>query len=268
MEFVVCIKQVPDSNKIDIDQETGSLIRESTGAKTNPYDLSAIEACLQVREKLGGKIHAISMGPKQAKFALRNALALGIDSAWLINDISFAGSDVLTTSYTLTQSILKITKPDIIFCGKQSTDGDTSQVGPELAEFLKIPHASYVTKIVEVTEEYIIVVCNMDNYEETIKVYLPCLISVEKNSFIPRMSSFRNKIESQKKTINTIKLKNLDDKNKDNYGYKGSPTKVNKLYAPKIIRTPKIINGKQEEIVENLIDKLANWEVPPNGKNL
>ncbi len=261
MNYVVCIKQVPDSNKIDIDPVTGSLIRESTGAKTNPYDLSAIEACLQVREVLGGSIQALSMGPRQAKFALRNALALGIDNAWHISDTAFAGSDVLTTSYTLAQSIIKITKPDIIFCGKQSTDGDTSQVGPEIAEFLQIPHASYVTEIKEVTDEYIIVNCNMGSYKETVKLSLPCLISVEKDSFQPRMSSFRDKIEAQKKTISTIELKDLEDKNLDNYGYSGSPTKVNKIYVPQIIRQAKIISESSDFAIDMIMKNLVDWEV-------
>ncbi len=261
MEFVVCIKQVPDSNKIDIDPETGSLIRESTGAKINPYDLSALEACLQVRDKIGGNINALSMGPKQAKFALRNAIALGVENAWLISDVSFAGADVLATSYTLAQSISKFTRPDIIFCGKQSTDGDTSQVGPEIAELLQIPHASYVSEILKITDEYIIVTCNMDNYIETVKLSIPCLLSVEKDSFVPRMSSFRDKIEAQKKEIKTISLKDLKDKNKDNYGYKGSPTKVKGISVPKIIREAEMINESTDVAIKEILKKLKEWEV-------
>lgn len=261
MEFVVCIKQVPDSNKIEMDPETGSLIRESTGAKINPYDLSAIEACLQVREQVGGIIHAISMGPRQAKFALRNALALGVDNSWLISDISFAGSDVFTTSYTLAQSISLVSNPDIIFCGKQSTDGDTSQVGPEIAELLQIPHATYVTEILEITNEYIVVTCNMDNRLETIQLSLPCLLSVEKDSFLPRMSSFRDKIEAQKKEIKTITLNDLKDKCSHNYGYRGSPTKVKDIYVPKIKRSAKIIDEPTDIAIDVILKSLKNWEV-------
>lgn len=261
MEFVVCIKQVPDSNKIDIDPETGSLIRESTGARINPYDLSALEACLQVRDEIGGNIHALSMGPRQAKFALRNAIALGVDYAWLVNDTSFAGSDVLTTSYTLAQSITKVSKPDIIFCGKQSTDGDTSQVGPEIAELLQIPHASYVTKILDVTDEYVIVTCNMDNYMDTVRLSIPCLLSVEKDSYMPRISSFRDKIEAQKKEIKIITLNNLNDKNSSNYGYKGSPTKVKEITVPKIIRKANILNKSIDDAIDETLKKLEEWEV-------
>ncbi|SHI09713.1 electron transfer flavoprotein subunit beta/FixA family protein [Sporanaerobacter acetigenes] len=261
MEFVVCIKQVPSSDKIDINPETGSLVRESTGAKTNPYDLSAIEACLQVREKVGGKIHAISMGPKQAKTALREALALSVDEVFLISDSCFAGSDVLTTSYTLAQAIKTIAKPDIIFCGKQSTDGDTCQVSPELAEFLGIPHALYVVEINDINDEYIVVTCDMGSYRETVKMNFPCLISVEKDSFIPRFSSLRNKIEAQKKPINTIELKDLEDKDKNNYGYCGSPTKVSKIYVPEIKRETTILDGETDEVVDKLFLKLDEWEV-------
>lgn len=268
MEFVVCIKQVPDSNRIDMDPETGSLIRESTGAKTNPYDLSAIEACLQVRERLGGKAHAISMGPKQARYALRNALALGIDNAWLVTDKKFAGSDVLTTSYTLAQSISKVARPDIIFCGKQSTDGDTSQVGPEIAELLEIPHASYVTEIKKATDKYIIVSANMGRFEDTIRLDFPCLISVEKDSFTPRISSFRNKIEAQKKLIDIIELKDLEDQDINNYGYQGSPTKVSKIYVPRIVREAEIIQGDKDEVVDELLEKLEDWGVFSNDKTI
>ena len=261
MEFVVCIKQVPDSNKIEMDLETGSLIRESTGAKTNPYDLSAIEACLQVRDKVGGVINAISMGPRQAKFALRNALALGVDNSWLISDNSFAGSEVFATSYRLAQSISIVSNPDIIFCGKQSTDGDTSQVGPELAELLQIPHGAYVTEILKVTNEYIVVTCNMGNRLETIKLFLPCLLSVEKDSFVPRMSSYRDKIEARKKEIKTITLNDLEDKCSRNYGYRGSPTKVRNIYVPEIVRNSKIIDEPANASVDAILKSLESWEV-------
>ena len=151
--------------------------------------------------------------------------------------------------------------PDIIFCGKQSTDGDTSQVGPEIAEFLQIPHASYVTEINEITDKYIIVNCNMGSFEETVKLSFPCLISVEKESFVPRMSSFRNKIEAQKKTINTIELKDLEDKDSDNYGYSGSPTKVNKIYVPQIVREAEIINENTDVEIDKIVEKLMDWGV-------
>jgi electron transfer flavoprotein beta subunit len=259
MEFMVCIKQVPDSMTIDINPETGSLIRESAGAKINPYDLSAIEAALQVREKTGGNIHALTMGPKQARFAIREALALEIDNGWIVTDKSFAGSDVLATAYTLSQAILNITEPDIIFCGKQSTDGDTAQVGPEIAELLGIPHASYVTEINHVDKDYIIVTCNMGTYKEVLRLSTPCLVCIEMEAYTPRISSLRNKISSQNKAINELSIGNLKDKDKDNYGYKGSPTKVRKIYVPKVKRESKIIDGDVDKIIDELIEKLNEW---------
>lgn len=172
-----------------------------------------------------------------------------------------AGSDVLTTSYTLVQAIKTIAKPDIIFCGKQSTDGDTCQVSPELAEFLGIPHALYVVEINDINDEYIVVTCDMGSYRETVKMNFPCLISVEKDSFIPRFSSLRNKIEAQKKPINTIELKDLEDKDTNNYGYCGSPTKVSKIYVPEIKRETDILDGETDEVVDKLFLKLDEWEV-------
>lgn len=172
-----------------------------------------------------------------------------------------AGSDVLTTSYTLAQAIKTIAKPDIIFCGKQSTDGDTCQVSPELAEFLGIPHALYVVEINDINDEYIVVTCDMGSYRETVKMNFPCLISVEKDSFIPRFSSLRNKIEAQKKPINTIELKDLEDKDKNNYGYCGSPTKVSKIYVPEIKRETDILDGETDEVMDKLFLKLDEWEV-------
>lgn len=259
MEFVVCIKQVPDSMTIDIDPETGSLIRESTGAKINPYDLSAIEAALQTKEKIKAKLHALTMGPKQARFAIREALALEVDTGWIVTDKSFAGSDVLATAYTLSQAILEITKPDIIFCGKQSTDGDTAQVGPEIAELLGIPHASYVTEINNVEKDYIIVTCNMGKYKEILRLSIPCLVCVEKEAYTPRISSLRNKILSQNKTINELSIEDLKDKNKYSYGYKGSPTKVSKIYVPEIKRESKILDGDVDKIIDELTEKLNEW---------
>lgn len=212
---------------------------------------------------MGGNIHAITMGPKRAKFALRSALALGVDSAWLISDRAFAGSDVLATSYTLAEGISKVSEPDIIFCGKQSTDGDTGQVGPELAELLKIPHASYVNEILEITDKYITVACHMGSFIDTVKLSLPCLISVERDGFVPRISSFRDKIEAQKRDIGTITLDDFKDKSSEFYGYKGSPTKVRAMYVPKIVRKAEIIDETSDEITDKILEELEKWEVLP-----
>src|SRR5512139_3353553 len=154
MRIVVCIKQVPDSAEVRINPETNTLIRDGVPTIINPYDLHALEEGLQIREKSGGKVTVLTMGPPQAENALREAISMGADEAVLLSDRAFAGSDTWSTSYTLAQALKKL-GADIIFCGKQAIDGDTAQVGPETAEFLGIPHISYIRKIEEVKDNYI-----------------------------------------------------------------------------------------------------------------
>ena len=152
MKIIVCIKQVPGTTEVDIDPETGTLMREGIEAVVNPLDLYAIEEALRLKEEFGGTIVSLSMGPPQAEQAMREALALGCDEAILLTDRIFAGADTWATAYTLACAIRKLGDYDIVLCGLKTTDGDTAQVGPELAEELGIPHVSYVGKIVNVKE--------------------------------------------------------------------------------------------------------------------
>jgi electron transfer flavoprotein beta subunit len=150
MNIVVCIKQVPDTAEVKINPETGTLIREGVPSIINPFDMHAIEAGLQVKEKTGGKVTVLTMGPPQAETALRDALSMGADDAVLLSDRAFAGADTWATSFTLSKAMEKL-GADIVICGKQAIDGDTAQVGPETAEFLNIPHISYVRKIEDIS---------------------------------------------------------------------------------------------------------------------
>ena len=147
MNFIVCIKQVPNTTQVKIDPKKGTLIREGVESIVNPEDLIATEAAVQIKEKHGGEITAISMGPPQAKEALQEVLAMGVDKGILLTDKAFAGADTLATSYTLGQCIKTIGKFDLIICGRQAIDGDTAQIGPQVAEFLNIPQITYVKKI-------------------------------------------------------------------------------------------------------------------------
>lgn len=152
MKIVVCMKQVPAGTKVDIDPETGAMKRLSGDTRTNPYDLFALEAALQLREKLGGTVTVITMGPPQAEEMMRDAYTMGADDAVILSDRKFAGADVLATSYALSQGIQVLGGADLIVCGKQTTDGDTAQVGPAIAEHLGIPHAAWVSEIVDADE--------------------------------------------------------------------------------------------------------------------
>ena len=150
MKIIVCIKQVPDTTEVKINKETNTLIREGVASVINPFDLYAIEEGLRLREAHGGTVTVLSMGPMQVIDSLREALSMGADEAVLLSDRAFAGADTLATAYTLSKGIEKIGSYDLIICGKQAIDGDTAQVGPELAEMLEIPHVTYVRRIHEI----------------------------------------------------------------------------------------------------------------------
>ncbi len=155
MNILVCIKQVPGTSEVEVDEKTGVLKRDGIDAKMNPYDLYAIETALKIREEKGGTIKVLSMGPPQAARVIREAYMMGVDEGALLTDRKFAGADVLATAYTLSQGIRKMGDFDLLLCGKMTTDGDTAQVGPEIAEFLNIPHVSNVRKILSLDKKAI-----------------------------------------------------------------------------------------------------------------
>ena len=151
MKIAVCIKQVPDTTDVKIDPKTNTLVREGVASITNPFDEYALEEALLIKEKHGGEIHVISMGPPQASEVLKNALAVGADKVYLVSDRAFAGADTLATAYTVAKTIQAIVKEvDLVICGKQAIDGDTAQVGPGIATRLGIPQLTYVSKIKEI----------------------------------------------------------------------------------------------------------------------
>jgi len=209
MNILVCIKQVPGSTKVEVDEKTGVLKRDGVDSKMNPYDLYALETALRIKEKSGGTITAMSMGPRQAEDVIKEAFMMGVDEGALISDRKFAGSDVLATSYTLSQSAKKLGSFDIILTGKQTTDGDTAQVGPEMAEYLNIPHIANVTRIFEIADDSITVEMDMPDTIEKVRVKYPCLLTLEKDIFQPRLPSYRRKMATKDKAIRTNNLRGL-----------------------------------------------------------
>lgn len=251
MNIIVCIKQVPDTAEVRINPETNTLIREGVASIINPYDMHAVEAALQIRESAGGKVTIITMGPPQAEVALREALSMGADEAVLLTDRAFAGSDTWATSYTLSMAVRKL-GARIVICGKQAIDGDTAQVGPEMAEFLDIPHISYVRRIEEVSEDRIRVQRLMDDGYDIVESSLPVLLTVVKELNQPRLPSLKGKMSAKKTEIKKWTASDIGAGG-DKTGLQGSPTQVKKIFAPEAKKERKLLDGTVEEQIEALI---------------
>lgn len=257
MKIITCIKQVPASSDVKVDEKTGVLIRDGQNVKMNPYDLYALETAFTVEALHHDTlVHAISMGPPSAIKVLNEALYMGAKEATLISDRRFAGADVLATAYTLSQLIRHISNYDVIICGKQTTDGDTAQVGPEIAEFLDIPHVSYVKEIIKVEQNMITVLSSYDHYEEVVQVKLPCLLTVDKSSHIPRLPSYRRKLLFKDYQPKIVTLSDLKDTNPYHYGLNGSPTQVLEIFPPDKNNQAIKIEGKKEVLAQKLFDIL------------
>ncbi|MEW9123944.1 MAG: electron transfer flavoprotein subunit beta/FixA family protein [Thermotaleaceae bacterium] len=256
MEILVCIKQVPGTTEVEVDEQTGVLKRDGIDSKMNPYDLYALETAIRMKESKDARIGVISMGPPQAEAIIREAYMMGIDHGALLTERKFAGADVLATAYTVAQGIKKMGIPDIIICGKMTTDGDTAQVGPEIAEFLEMPHVANVLRILEVKEQSILLEMDMPNSIEIVEVQLPCLITVEKDIFQPRLPSFKLKLATKDRKISFYGLKDLEDQNEKNYGLSGSPTQVKRIFPPEVNQNHEIWEGSSMELSHRLVKKL------------
>lgn len=256
MEILVCIKQVPGTTKVEIDPVTGVLKRDGVDSKMNPYDLYALETALRLREQKGGSVNVVSMGPPQAAEVIREAYMMGADAGALITDRRFAGADVLATSYTISQGVKKLGSFELIICGKQTTDGDTAQVGPAIAENLGIPHIANVLSIAEVKDNSIIVEMDMPNTVETAEIRFPCLLTVEKGIFQPRLPSYKKKVSTKDREVKTITLNDFEDKNEKNYGLSGSPTQVERIFPPEANNDREIWDGTGEQLGHKMSAKL------------
>ncbi|MBE5992439.1 MAG: electron transfer flavoprotein subunit beta/FixA family protein [Paenibacillaceae bacterium] len=256
MDILVCIKQVPDTSKVEVDPVTGVLKRDGVDSKMNPYDLYALETALKMKEQQGGLVKVISMGPPQAKEVIKEAYMMGADDGALITDRKFAGADVLATSYTISQGVRKMGNFDLILCGKQTTDGDTAQVGPEMGEYLGIPHITNVLKIVEMKEKSIIVEMDMPDTIEVAEIQFPCLITVEKDIFQPRLPSYKKKLEAKDKEIKILTINDFEDRDEMKYGLNGSPTQVERIFPPSVNNDREIWTGTGDKLSLQMASKL------------
>ncbi|MCX5693003.1 MAG: electron transfer flavoprotein subunit beta/FixA family protein [Candidatus Omnitrophica bacterium] len=255
MNIIVCIKQVPDTTNVRIDPETNTLVRSGVQSIVNPFDMYAIEEAVRLKEKFGGLVTVITMGPIQAEEALREAISLGADEAVLVSDRAFAGSDTWATSYTLSKAVQKIGKFDLVICGKQAIDGDTAQVGPGVAAFLDIPQITFVKKIEEIKDSFIRAERMTEEGYDIIESPLPCLITVVKEINEPRLPSLKGKMRAKKIEIKKLEAKDLDA-DPDSLGLKGSPTKVVKIFTPPPRKGGQMLEGEAKDISERLVDLL------------
>jgi len=257
MKIIVCIKQVPDTSEVKLNKETNTLIRDGIPSIINPYDRHALEAALVIRDNLGGRVTVLSMGPPQAEDSLREAIGLGADEAVLLTDRAFAGSDTLATSRVLSKAIEILGGADLIFCGKQAIDGDTAQVGPEVAEFLGIPHVAYVRKMLSVSDGAIKLERLMDDGYDIIETETPVLLTAVKELNIPRLPSLRGKMAAKKAQIKRLAATDLGLSEAE-MGLNGSPTQVNKVFSPEARAQRKELSGTLEEQVTALASELRD----------
>ncbi len=257
MHFVVCIKQVPDTADVKIDPKTNTLIREGVASIINPFDMYAIEEAVRLKEKMGGKVTALTMGPPQADSALREAISLGVDQGILVSDRAFAGSDTWATSYTLAMALRKIGDFNLILCGKQAADGDTAQVGPGIAAHLDLPQITYVRRVEEIGADRIVAERLLEDGFEVIESPLPCVLTVVKEINEPRLPSLKGKLAAKKAAIIQWKAADLAcDANR--LGLNGSPTKVVKIFNPPPRGGGAVFTGEPAEMAAKLAEKLKD----------
>ncbi len=235
MHIVIPIKQVPETDQVHMDPETGTMIRRGLAAIINPLDLYALETALQIKDETGAKLTAISMGPLLAEKALKEALALGCDRGVLISDRKFSGSDTWATSYTLSKAIERLQPVDLVICGERATDGDTGQVGPGIASFLDLPLATYVDRLLGFEEGGLRLRRMVENGSEILWTSLPAVLTVVKDIAHPRFPTLRQKLDARKASIDQWGA-DLLDVDKTQIGLKGSPTRVVKIQKSKLNR--------------------------------
>ncbi len=266
MNIVVCMKQVPASSDVKVDEKYGTLIRDGIDTKTNPYDLHALECALKIKEKLSSsknqiKVTVLTMGPAKASEMVYDAYAMGADDAVILSDAKFAGSDVLATSYTLSQGIKIIKDYDLIICGKQTTDGDTAQIGPAIAEHLNIPHVAWVNEIADVDENSIKVRQDLGSLTQLSAMSYPCLITVDNSLNVPRLPSYKLKRETAGSPIKIVPFDELPDKDLSRFGSIGSPTSVEKMFPPEVKGEKTVLTGSPKEKAESLTAILKDKKI-------
>ncbi len=263
MHIVVCVKQVPDTKIIKINPKTNTLDRRSAPAILNPYDAHAVQEAVKIKEKTGGTISVLSMGPPQATAVIKKSIEIGADRGFLISDRAFAGADTLATSYALSKALEKINKDlpvDMIICGKHAIDGDTGQVGPGIARRMDIPPITNVIEVSEVNqkEKTVLIKRKLTSGYELIQSELPCLLTVEKEINNIVYSPMPNMIKAARYEPTIWAVSDFEDVDRAQLGLKGSPTIVGKMFTPPRPEGGKRIDGSTDEQVKQLIEVLMD----------
>jgi electron transfer flavoprotein beta subunit len=258
MNIIVPIKQVPETSNVKMDPETGTMIRDGVESIINPLDLYAIEVGIQLKEEHGGKVTVITMGPPAASKALKEAIAMGCDDGILITDRKFAGADTWSTAYVLAEAIKEIGEYDLVLAGERATDGDTGQVGPNIAAYLDLTLGTYISKVEEVDSDKIVVERLLEEGYEKLELPLPSLLTVVKEISYPRLPTLRGKQRAKKTDLPSLTVADMNvDETK--LGLKGSPTRVVKIETPKVTRGGTIVTAKDDDELEAAVDKLVEF---------
>ncbi len=257
MNIIVCIKQVPETTEVRINPETNTLMREGVKSIINPFDMYAIEEAIRLKERFGGKVMVVTMGPPQADSALREAISMGADEGYLVCDRAFAGSDTWATSYTLAGAIKKLGGFDLIICGKQASDGDTAQVGPGISTHLNIPQVTYVKKVEEASDKSMRVERMLEEGFEIIQTPLPALLTVVKEINEPRIPSLKGLMRAKNAKITMLTQKELE-LDPQQIGLCGSPTQVVKIFTPAPRLGGQMLSGEVPDVVKQLVDLIKD----------
>ncbi len=263
LELVVLLKQVPDIDEVKFDKEEGRIDRSSAETITNPFDLNALEEAVRIKEEVGGKITVLSMGPPQTESTIRDGLARGADEGILLTDPQFGGADTWATSYTLACGIKKLDGFDLILCGEKTIDGDTGQVGAEVAEVLDVPHVAYVDEVLECGEDGLKVSSEAWDCTYVRRLEFPGLITVTKDLNEPSLPSLNDKMSAKKAEIEEWDADDLADvADEKHFGFQGSPTSVDEIEVPeKEVRECEKFSCEPDEAAEKIFSLLKEMEV-------
>ncbi len=261
MNIIVCLKQVPDTEAVKLNPETNTLVRDGVENIMNPFDRQALETALMLKDKEGAKVTVLTMGLPQATDILKEAIAMGADDGILLSDRALAGSDTLATSIALAAAVKHIGGYDLVMCGKQAVDGDTAQVGPEMAEHLGIPQITGALKV-EFADGRFVVVRENESSVQTLACAAPLLVTVTRAEKEPRFASIKGKMKARKAVISTLTVADLAIDTKL-VGLSGSPTKVKKVFTPEVpVVESEIINEEDtDKAVDMLFDKLVEAKI-------